>query len=84
MLLRVLGWVCNALYPECPPWRHMVGGVSCPSRSVALWCICVPWYSWGSLEGEWTSVRGCVLWASADTHCSQTNVAWMQGGDTGT
>ena len=42
MLLRVLGWVCNALYPECPPWRHMVGGVSCPSRSVALWCICVP------------------------------------------
>eukprot|EP00069_Balaena_mysticetus_P004533 bmy_17418T0 len=29
----------------------MVWGVSCPSRSVALWCICVPWYSWGSLEG---------------------------------
>lgn len=48
---------CCDGYPVCLPWWHMVGGVSCPSRSVALWCTCVPWYSWGSLEGEWTSVR---------------------------
>ena len=69
----VLGRTCDAGYLVCPPWWHVVGEVSCPSRSAALGAACVPRCSWASLEREGTAV--CVLQVYAYAHRSRTDSA---------